>query len=79
MTLPCKGTTAMTQESEQPISVKPNLAAEKMANRFRGFRMYLHGITDLQQNNVKIQDDNIRIIKKTPLGTTKGGIVDISF
>ena len=29
MTLPCKGTTvAMTQESEQPISVKPNLAAE---------------------------------------------------
>jgi len=29
MTLPCKGTTvAMTQELEQPISVKPNLAAE---------------------------------------------------
>ena len=29
MTLPCKGTTvAMTQELEQPISVKPDLAAE---------------------------------------------------
>ncbi len=29
MTLSCKETTvAMTQESEQPISVKPNLAAE---------------------------------------------------
>ena len=59
MTLSCKGTTvAMTQESEQPISVKPNLAAEN------GFSRY---ITDLQQNTVKIQDDNIRIIKKTPL------------
>ena len=36
MTLPCKGTTvAMTQESEQPISVKPNLAAEN-GKPFRG-------------------------------------------
>lgn len=43
MTLPCKGTTvAMTQESEQPISVKLNLAAEN-GKPFRGFRMYFHG------------------------------------
>ena len=43
MTLPCNGTTvAMTQESEQPISVKPNLAAEN-GKPFRGeFRMYFH-------------------------------------
>lgn len=36
MTLPYKGTTvAMTQESEQPISVKLNLAAEN-GKPFRG-------------------------------------------
>ena len=53
MTLPCKGTTvAMTQESEQPISVKPNLAAEN-GKPFRGdLGMYFTYITDLQQNTV---------------------------
>ena len=46
MTLPCKGTTvAMTQELEQPISVKPNLAAEN-GKPFQGeFRMYLRNIS----------------------------------
>ena len=74
MTLPCKGTTvAMTQELEQPISVKPNLAAEN-GKPFRGFRMYLHNRSLIYSKMLRIiQDDNIRIIKKNSLGTTKGG------
>ena len=51
MTLPCKGTTvAMTQESEQPISVKPNLAAEN-GKPFQGdLECIAQHITDLQQS-----------------------------
>ena len=75
MTLPCKGTTvAMTQELEQPISVKPNFGSRKWQTVSGGFRMYLHNISLIYSKMLRIiQDDNIRIIKKISLGTTKGG------
>ena len=68
MTLPCKNNRSYDTGIRTTDIRQTKFGSRKWQTVSGGFRMYLHNISLIYSKMLRIiQDDNIRIIKKTPL------------